>query len=42
MNGMMNASGMGWMMAGMVIGWLSIVALLILAVFTLLKNLCSK
>ncbi len=42
MNGMMNGSGMGWMMGGMAIGWLLGVAVLILAVFALIKYLRSK
>ncbi len=42
MNGMMNGSGMGWMMGGMTIGWLLGIAVLILAVFALVKYLRSK
>lgn len=42
MRAMMNESGMGWMMGGMVIGWLLGAALLILAILALVKYLRSK
>lgn len=42
MNGMMGGSGMGWMMGGMAIGWLLVAAVLVLAVFALIKYLRSK
>jgi hypothetical protein len=42
MNGMMDGSGGGWMMGGMAIGWLLGIAVLILAVFALIKYLRSK
>ena len=41
-NGMMNGSGMGWMMGGMAIGGLIVVVLLVLAVGALVKYLRSK
>lgn len=40
MNGMM--AGMGWMMGAMAFGWLLGVAVLILALFSLIKYLRSK
>lgn len=39
---MMNESGAGWMMGGMAIGWLLGIAVLILAIFALVKYLPSK
>ncbi len=42
MNGMMNGSGMGWMTGGMTIGWPLGIAVLVLAVFALIKYLRSK
>lgn len=42
MNGRMDASGMGWMMSGMALGWLLAVAVLILSVFALINYLRSK
>ncbi len=42
MNDMMRGSGMGWMMGGMAVGWLLGVAVLVLAVFALIKYLRSK
>lgn len=42
MNDMMDGSGMGWMMGGMAIGWLLGVAVLIVALFVLIKNLRSE
>ena len=41
MNDMMQGSGMGWMMGGMAIGWLLVAAVLVLAVFALVKYLRS-
>lgn len=38
----MNESGMGWMAGGMMIGWLLGAALLVLAIFALVKYLRSK
>ena len=42
MNGMLSGSSMGWRMGGMAIVWLFGVAVLILAVFSLIKYLRSK
>ncbi len=42
MNGMMAGSGMGWWMGGMVLGWVLGIAVLVLAVFALIKYLVSK
>ncbi len=42
MNGMMDGSGMGWVMGGVAIGWLLGITVLILAVLALIKYLRSK
>ncbi|MEO8936229.1 MAG: hypothetical protein ABI277_15250 [Burkholderiaceae bacterium] len=42
MNGMMAGSGMGWWMGGMALGWVLGIAVLVLAVFALIKYLISK
>ena len=42
MSGMMGSGSMGWMMGGMAVVWLLVVAVLVLGVFGLVKYLRSE